>query len=327
MFNISAISGISLDAAGLVALADLATISERTALTGTASFFDILLLTPGIHRQQAASEVNGGELPITGAMTSGYVFRVENQATVSYLQKIGKPGHLVNVSVVRREKAGDVARRLNHGRDYIPLVLYFTPIAATLATISILGVIHDYWGVGVLLMLILARFINVVVIKRRSVLGWKGASEEGVEGDLLILLSQDRWIRLQGLVDELKAVTAGQWLRDQSSIEGFATSFATLLVYLAAALASNASTVGNLFVLVLLLASVAMLGLCNSLTESLHMHDCIISVVGEPKRYNRRLEMAEEMIASHDGRNDWAIGMGLIAATLFTLSIKRAAQL
>jgi hypothetical protein len=317
MFNTSAISGISLDAAGLVALADLATISERTALTGTASFLDILLLAPGIHRQQAASEVNGGELPTTGAMTTGYVFRVENQATVSYLQKIGKPGHLVNVSVAARETASGMAqitRLPNYDGGVLPMILYLLPIAATIATIVIMGIIKDYWAVGVILMLILARFINVVVIKRRAKLGWKGISEKGVKGDLLILLSQDRWIRLQGLVDDLKAVTAGQWLRDESPIEGFSTSFATLLVYLAAALASNASTVGSLFILVLLFASVAMLGLCNTLTESLQMHDCIVNVVGKPKSYIRRLDMAKDMIDCHNGRNDWAIGMGLIVA-------------
>ena len=102
MFTTSSISGLSLNAAGLVALADLATISERTALTGSASFLDVFVLAPGIHRQQAASQVNGGELPITGAMTSGYVFRVENQGTVSFLQKIGETGCLVTVRVVQQ---------------------------------------------------------------------------------------------------------------------------------------------------------------------------------------------------------------------------------
>jgi hypothetical protein len=99
----SSITGISLDAAGLVALADLSAISERTALTGSASIFDILFLAPGIHTQQKASEVNGGELPTTAAMTTGYVFRIENQATVNYLQKIGEPGSLVTVNVVKEE--------------------------------------------------------------------------------------------------------------------------------------------------------------------------------------------------------------------------------
>ncbi|KAK1968691.1 hypothetical protein LY78DRAFT_573629 [Colletotrichum sublineola] len=54
--------GLSLSAAGLVALADLQTIANRTALTGTSSWFDALVLAPGLHYQQAADSVagNGG---------------------------------------------------------------------------------------------------------------------------------------------------------------------------------------------------------------------------------------------------------------------------
>ncbi|KAK2059369.1 hypothetical protein LY76DRAFT_25821 [Colletotrichum caudatum] len=49
--------GLSLSAAGLVALADLQTIANRTALTGTSSWFDALVLAPGLHYQQAADGV------------------------------------------------------------------------------------------------------------------------------------------------------------------------------------------------------------------------------------------------------------------------------
>jgi hypothetical protein len=71
------IARIALDTAGLVALADLSTIKQRTTLTGSASIFDTLFLALGIHMQQEASGVNGGEHPTTGAMTTGYVFRVK----------------------------------------------------------------------------------------------------------------------------------------------------------------------------------------------------------------------------------------------------------
>jgi len=74
---------VSLDAAGLVALADLSTVARRTALTGTSSLLDAFVLCPGLHRQQEAPELNGGEYPACAAMTTGYVFRVENPATVS----------------------------------------------------------------------------------------------------------------------------------------------------------------------------------------------------------------------------------------------------
>jgi len=313
--NKKSITGISLSAAGLVALADLSTIKKRTALAGSASIFDILFLAPGIHTQQDASNVNEGELPATAAMTTGYIFRVENQATVSFLQTLGEPGHLVTVTVARvnSTRFGALFGQLFVGGPIVSC-LYLTGIMLTIAFIALLGSIHDYWAVGVLLMLISARLLNTVVIKRRAAVGWKGAAEPGVEGDLLVLLSQDRWVRIKGLVDDLKTITSGQWLREQTSIEGFASAFATLLVYVAAALAVNASTVGSLLIAILLTVSVALLGLCNSLTRDLHMFGCRVSMLGVPKKYERRLKLAEELI-KETKRDDWAIGLGLIRAS------------
>ncbi|KAK1504400.1 uncharacterized protein CCOS01_16852 [Colletotrichum costaricense] len=63
------IPGLSLSAAGLVALADLQTIANRTALTGTSSWFDALVLAPGLHYQQAADSVAGTSGVVT-AQTS-----------------------------------------------------------------------------------------------------------------------------------------------------------------------------------------------------------------------------------------------------------------
>ncbi|KAJ2894476.1 hypothetical protein MKZ38_007515 [Zalerion maritima] len=48
------IPGVSLSAGGLLALADLSTVAQRTALAGGASWLDALLLAPGLHYQQAA---------------------------------------------------------------------------------------------------------------------------------------------------------------------------------------------------------------------------------------------------------------------------------
>jgi len=317
MLNKYSIKGISLSAAGLIALADLSTIAERTALTGSAIIGDTFLLAPGIHRQQSASEINGGEFPPTGALHSGYVFRVENQATVRYLQKIGKPGCLIDVKVENNTPHPLFVQRLRKllsSGSIIASVFYFSAVVLTFVVVAILGAIHDFWAVGVLLMLMLSRFINMVLIKRRTQPGWKGASEPGVEGDLLVLVSQDRWVRMRGEVDDLKAVTAGQWLRDLTTVEGFATSFATLLVYVAACLANNASTIGNLFIATLMLVSIAFLGLCNSVTRDLQMFGRSVRVVEGPKSYRRRLDMANELIHV-SGRDDWAISLGLILPT------------
>ncbi|KIP12103.1 hypothetical protein PHLGIDRAFT_124289 [Phlebiopsis gigantea 11061_1 CR5-6] len=316
MFTQGTITGISLDAANLVALADLKTIAYRTALIGSASILDILFLAPGIHCQQAASEVNQGEYPATGAMTTGYVFRVENQATVSFLQRIGKPGHLMNVTV-----SGEQAKPYGLFLELLrsaPLssLLYISGLACTITVIVLLAVIHDGWALGVLGMLMLARLLNVAVIKRRSKMGWKGALEPGVQGDLLIIVSQDRWIRMRGMVDDLKVVTAGQWLREMSTVESFVVSFATLLVYGSAALAGNASTIGSLLMGLLLLVSAGILGLCNAATEELRMFDRTVKVDPHlPQQgYSRRLDMVNGLIAEV-GRDDWAVGMGLITSS------------
>ncbi|PBK81812.1 hypothetical protein ARMGADRAFT_1090868 [Armillaria gallica] len=80
---ISSIRGhITLESAGLIALADLSTVAVRTALTGTS---DALVLAPGMHQQQSAVNINDGEVPLAGSIITEYVFRVENPAIVNYI--------------------------------------------------------------------------------------------------------------------------------------------------------------------------------------------------------------------------------------------------
>ena len=307
------IPGASLDATGLIALADLTTIAKHTALNGTSSFLDLLVLCPGIHRQQYATELNGGELPPTAALTSGYVFRVENQATVFYLQKMGVPGHLVTLKVEEVAKTEGKKSDLKGTGKTINLsfLLYITPVLLTLIALVFVILIEDWWALAVLLILILARTLNAIVVKRRSVPGWKGVKEPGVKGDLLILLSQDRWMRLQGPVDALKAVTAGQWLRETTFWESSLTAVATLLIYINAAVTTNASQAGEITILALLLLSVGLVAMSNESQESLYMHGCKVQVDGEPKKYARRLDLAHELI-DYTGRDDWAIRLGMI---------------
>ena len=178
MISTSSITSFKLQASGLVALADIKTIANRTALTGSASYLDILFLAPGIHYQQTSSEINHGEYPTTGALTSGYVFRVENQATVGFLQRVGKTGHLVCVSV----SSPSTFRRSIFATGVLSSILYLCGIALTIVTAVLLGIIHDWWGLGVLGLLMLARLLNTVVIRRRSKMGWKGIPEPDVHG-------------------------------------------------------------------------------------------------------------------------------------------------
>ncbi|PBK61732.1 hypothetical protein ARMSODRAFT_997357 [Armillaria solidipes] len=297
----------TVQATGLIALADLPPVTIRTALSGTASYSDALVLAPGMHQQQSASEINCGEFPITGAMTSGYIFRVENPATVYYLQSIGVTGHLVAAHVYSSEEKTPLRS------FFVPAtLLYALCQVLTLIVAVSLALIRDWWALGVLGGFMVSRLINVIVIKRRNEKGWKGKKESGVQGDLFVLLCHDRWVRLQGSVDDLKAVTSGQWLRDLTTMESFAITCATMLVYVSAILAFNASPVGSLLMGFLLLSTAALLTLCNSLTGSLQMCDRVIRRVGAPKKYERRLKLANELISEMNGRSDWAIGMGLV---------------
>ncbi|KAK0472611.1 hypothetical protein IW261DRAFT_735530 [Armillaria novae-zelandiae] len=299
-------STITLQAAGLIALADLPPVTVRTALSGTASYSDALVLAPSMHQQQTVSEINCGEFPITGAMTTGYVFRIENPATVCYLQSIGVSGHVVT-AYVSPPKQKTLLRSFFDPAT----LLYAVCQVLTLIVAVSLALIRDWCALGVLGGFVVSRLVNVVVIKRRDEKGWKGQKEPGVEGDLFILLCHDRWVRLQGFVDDLKAVTSGQWLRDVTPMESFAVTCATMLVYVSAVLAFNASPVGSLLIGFLLLSTAVLLTLCNSLTGCLQMCDRVIRRVGAPKRYERRLVLAHELIAEM-GRDDWAIGMGLV---------------
>ena len=309
------IPGVSLDATGLIALADLTTLAQRTALNGTSSFLDLFVLCPGIHRQQHATELNGGELPPTAALTTGYVFRVENQATVFYLQKMGVPGHLVTLTVEEGSKADGkkISDSKKSRKETLTLasLLFFISVALTVTALLFVILLQDWWAVAVLMTLILARTLNAIVIKRRSVPGWKGVKEPGVTGDLLILLSQDRWIRLQGPVDALKAVTAGQWLRDPTFPESSLTAVATLLIYINAAITSNASQAGEIAIMALLVVSVGLVALSNEAQRELRMHGCTVKVDGVPKKYARRLDLADELIR-YTGRDDWAIRLGMV---------------
>ncbi|KAK0185402.1 hypothetical protein F5146DRAFT_1143855 [Armillaria mellea] len=307
-------SSITFQAAGVIALANISPVIVRMALLRTAMYLDALVIAPGMHYQQAASEINCGEFPITGAMTTGYIFRIENPATMHYLQSIGVTGHLITAHVYPRNILSTENIFLQHYFIAgVPAAQLYTlcPVLAIITAVS-LARIQDWWGLGVLGGFVMSRFINIVVIKRREENGWKGQKEPDAQGDLFILLCHDHWVRLQGTVDDLKAIASGQWLRDMTVLESFAITCAMMLVFTSAALAFNASTVGNMLIASLLLSMAALLTVCNSSTQCLQICDRVIRRVGALKKYEWRLALANELIAEMGGQNDWAIGMGLV---------------
>ncbi|GJE91586.1 hypothetical protein PsYK624_077360 [Phanerochaete sordida] len=298
-------------ALNLIALAPFPAVVTRTALMGSASFLDTFLLVPGFLVQQDAPKVNNGEYPATAAMTTGYIFRVENQATVAYLQRVGVTGHLIEVKV---QKLTSSFKHI----DPIASISYLSAIACTFAVLLLLLIIQDVPALLFLSTLMLARLLDVIVLKKRSGKGWKGAPEPNVHGDLMILCSQDRWIRMHGLVDDLKEVTAGQWLKEMTSLDAVLAQTATLLVFASFVFAWQSSVIGSALTAGLLVVSSALLGLCNSTTTKLRMFDCVASVVSDTP-YARRRDMAKDMKEKTQGLpgygdDKWIYGLGLMTA-------------
>lgn len=308
---------LPLNAAGLVALADLVPVARRTALTGTSALLDSLVLCPGLHRQQAAPALNAAEYPICAALTTGYVFRVENPATVAFLQTVGRAGRLTTVKVAPRAEGVGVGARVARmvydweGASVLGTTCYLLCALLTGVVVALLVFLRDWWALAAVGILVLARLINVLVLRRRAVEGWKGEPEAHAKSDLIVLLSQDRWVRMQGDVNDVKAVTSGAWLREMTVGENAAVAFATLTVYLDAALAGNGSTEGKLLLLILLFASAGLLGLCNEYTEVFKMYGRTIKMDGARKAYQRRLKLADALI-EETGRTDWAVRLGMV---------------
>lgn len=240
-------------------------------------------------------------------MTTGYVFRVENQATVLFLQQVGVTGCLTTLEV---SSTGGQSHERN-------------PVAATLAYVSALGmtalalyafvILEDPWALGVLATFIFIRACNVLVMKRRSRPGWFGAPEPGEKSDLLVLLSQDRWIRLQGPTDDVKAVTAGSWMKEPTAIESWITSTATLLTWLNASFAANAKHVSKMVFLALFLGSHVALRLTNQFSNTMHMHGRTVRIKKGSKVYARRRDLVDELV-KETGEKHWAMKLGMLPA-------------
>ncbi|KAK4569656.1 hypothetical protein LTR86_003421 [Recurvomyces mirabilis] len=312
-------SRFSLDAAGLIVLADINTVARRTVLTGNSTWLDIFVLCPGMHKQQNATDLNRGEYPACAAMTTGYVFRVENPATVCFLQRVGRTGHLMTLNVQELPAMSWWQKTMHFFFDLnaTSMVSITTYVLATgLTLLALRDVLHlrDVWGCSAILIYILIRAINVYIIRARSRVDWKGAKEDNEAGSLMILLSQDRWIRMKGSVSDLKAVTSGQWLRDMTATESSLAACSTMLIYLNVIVAANAEHHSKMLLIVLLVCSAALLGIANLSMESassFSMAGRVIKADGEPKMYERRLHMAEELI-KETNRRDWAEGLGMV---------------
>ena len=232
---------------------------------------------------------------------------------------LGKTGHLTTLEVSNTNISDSGWRRAlsaihnPHTNSLFASSAYLAAVLLTICSLAIFVLLQDWWALGALGILIFARACNVFVIRRRSRPGWFGAPEPNEKSDLLILLSQHRWIRTKGPTDDVKAVTSGTWLQDPTAIDDCVTALATLLVYLVAALAGNARQEGKLVLLGLLFGSVALIGMANTSTDILQMHGRIVKVKAGPKPYLRRRLLADELV-KETGKKHWAMKLGMLPA-------------
>ncbi|KAL8653159.1 MAG: hypothetical protein Q9210_002260 [Variospora velana] len=293
---------------GLFTLTPLTTVAQRTIQRGT-SPLDPLVLAPGLHLQPTANDLHKDEYPACAALTSGNVFRVENPATVYFLQRVGRTGCLTDLKV--SAQASSPSRFLPTLDEALASLGYYAAAGCSVFAAQRVYALDDIWGLFFISNLILIRLVNFVVLRRRSQPGWFGAPEPGVQGHLFILLSQDRWVRIRGSVDDLKALTSGTWLGEPTTLETFFGAVAKLLVYANVAVAGSATDAGVCTIVAMLLVNGGLLALDNLRIRSLNMYGRTMEAVGEPKRYFRRKDLAVHLIRE-SGRDDWAVAMGLI---------------
>ncbi|KAI1181259.1 hypothetical protein F4777DRAFT_573333 [Nemania sp. FL0916] len=294
---------VDISAAGLLALADLSTIQQRTRISG-ASWLDALLLAPGLHYQQAADAVLS-ELPSpynavesVGGKTSTY--NVANTATLRYLEHVGRAGQriVVDVGMVpqrsyfvygeqrrkRRSRSlgqrGVIWRDQEAGIGWLSQVLYLASPVLTLIAFVFMVLLREWWGVAALLGLMLSRVLNIYIIKQRTNSpkmpkpNPDGSVPDGPNEltEYVIDLGRGRVVCLRGLSADLQAITTTAWLRDQTHIEGYLEAAAKLTVYLVAAFSGNLSQIGSIIFLGLLLITAGLLGLSNAHAKAFTMN-------------------------------------------------------
>jgi hypothetical protein len=290
--NTAPLPHVSLSTSGLLALANLTTTAQRTALTGTASWLDVLVLAPGLHYQQAAEAIGtagvnvypAALLPEATNLSTGGVRRVTNVAMVGYLQRVGRADQkcvvdVGNAAASSRKGAGTKrsfrfhgARGEIFGSSSLPAVprqslfsplIYYTLPSMTLASVALMVSLQDWWGLAVLLALMFCRALNIYIIKQRVKEVPPESRRPNVHEDWWVVLHDDRCICLRGLAHDLEAITTGTWMRAKTNVEGYMEAASKLTVYMIAIFSGNQSQVGDIILIVLLLGTSGLLALSN----------------------------------------------------------------
>ncbi|KAI1779269.1 hypothetical protein F4818DRAFT_244582 [Hypoxylon cercidicola] len=291
------IPNVQLSASGLLALADLGTIANRTRIVGGSSWLDALLLAPGLHYQQAADAIGGGgggggeSYSATETYEGGSsTYNITNTATQHYLRRVGMGDRRVTVDVgmlpdrsywprPRRQGGGGQRATIwaDQGADlgWVSHVLYLASPVLTIAAFVFMILLQEWWGVASLLALMLSRVLNIWVIKQRSQPAEPAPPKPDVSSlltEYLVDLGQGRSVCLRGVAEDLQAITTTSWLRAKTHLDGYLEATAKLIVYMVAAFSGNMTQVGSIIFMVLLLVTAGLLGLSNAHAKTFRMN-------------------------------------------------------
>ncbi|KAK9792128.1 hypothetical protein SCARD494_07176 [Seiridium cardinale] len=294
----SPIPHFQISASGLLALADLSTVAQRTAITGGSSWLDALLLAPGLHYQQAADALEKESATydaienVQGKMSS---YNITNPATIRYLQKVGRQGEIVTVDVgmlpqrkyLRRASRGQsrgqraiIWRDSGSDLGWFSHVLYLASPVLTVVAIVFFVLLREWYGLGFLMALMVSRILNIWVIKQRT----KPHKPEPPNPDIshmitqyLVDLGNGRSVCLRGMADDLQAITTSSWLHAKTHIEGYLEAMATF--------SGNMSQVGGIIFMGLLLTTAGLLGLSNAHAKTFKMHGRLAAPTSERLPY------------------------------------------
>lgn len=301
------IPGLSLAAGGLLALADLNTVAQRTVITGGSSWLDSFVLAPGLHYQQAIGFLDQRPAPgpavavESGEQGAEARHIVTNTAVLDALKKLcsdaGSPDVLtLHVGSVRldvgRQQIDKLARSLSGlvnrqstsstpqlqalDLDWLSHLLYLASPLLTVAALTFILLLRDWWALAFILALMLSRVLNIWSIKQRSrpevdPLPSSPAPNDGPT-EYSLDLGAGRVAVLRGLRSDLHAVTSQVWLRTKTNLDGYLEAAAKLLVYMVAALSGNLTQAGAIVLMALLLLSAGLLGLSNAHAKQLQMN-------------------------------------------------------
>jgi hypothetical protein len=178
------------------------------------------------------------------------------------------------------------------------------------------------WGLFFILILMVARALNILAIMWRSAptdpKPLKGDAEDQdrhhhVDDDddepvkyYYVRFSDERTVRLRGRPPDLDAVTSDVWLRKQSNFESYLEGATKLIVVLVGAFSSNMSQSGSIVFMGLMITSAALLGYSNKHTPSAKNNGRLLAV-GDAQQEEKRGEKGNP---PYPTKNHWSSPSG-----------------